>query len=265
MKVLHIWNIAAVPSILSKYLRKKGVISDVIMRKQYDKYGFERIYSDFTINYDVSAEYFYYVALKKSSNYDVLHVHSLDKIVPLLKIYHRKPVVLHYHGTDIRGRGKSVIKTFYRRFSNLLLVSTPDLITDLPSATYLPNPIDTDIFKPDKGCMCEGEALFFLKHPDDEKDLDSVEKIAEERGLTLRVYNRTQGDLLSHIMMPTLYNKYEYFINRVKIQSLSKMALEALACGLKVIKDRAVLSTFPEQHRPYRVIDQLVKLYEDIS
>jgi hypothetical protein len=107
MRVLHVWNPAAVPRILSKYLRIK-VLSDVIMRTPFDRFGFEKAYPENTTCYDISNIKFYFRALKKSKNYDIIHVHSLDKIVPLIKAYTRKPVILHYHETDIRGLGNSI-------------------------------------------------------------------------------------------------------------------------------------------------------------
>lgn len=51
-----------------------------------------------------------------------------------------------------------------------------------------------------------------------------------------------------------MLNRYEYCIDRTSPESLSKTALEALACGLKVIRwDCRVVSGLLGEHRPERV------------
>ena len=67
-------------------------------------------------------------------------------------------------------------------------------------------------------------------------------------------------DLLGHGIpygeMPKVLNRYEYYIDRMSPKSLSKTALEVLACGLKVIRwDGRVVSGLPLEHRPERVAE----------
>jgi len=264
MRVLHVWNVAGVSSVLSKYLRQKGVISDVITRRVFDRSGFEGIYSNFTTSYDVSASRFYMTAVKKAAEYDVIHIHSLDKLTPLMKMRRGKPVVLHYHGTDIRGYGASLQKRIYQWFANRVLVSTSDLLEDLPSATYLPNPVDTELFHPPHKAPTPGSAMFFLKPPDSNAELDLVKVFAEERGLQLHTYSRVAGNSFPHNAMPRLYADHEYFIDCVKLSSLSRMALEALACGVKVWKADKLLTLLPQEHQPDEVVDQLLTIYHDL-
>ena len=53
-----------------------------------------------------------------------------------------------------------------------------------------------------------------------------------------------------------------YYIDRTSPESLSKTALEALACGLKVIRwDGRVVSGLPEDHRPERVAEVVWRIY----
>jgi glycosyltransferase involved in cell wall biosynthesis len=266
MKILHVWNTAAVPSILSKFLRRKGVASDVIMRGAFDRYGFKKFYANCTTNYDVSVMDFFLIALKKASDYDIIHIHSVDKLVPLIKFCHKKPVLLHYHGTDIRGRGRNFIKKVYRSFSNGMLVSTPDLLTDLPKAIHIPNPVDIDLFqRTHRRVDAKGRALFFLKYPDNRVIIDTVKKYAEKKGLKLEIYDRRyQGESILYEKLPQLYNRYEYFIDRIILKDLSKMALEALACGVKVIKDEHILTDLPKSHDPYNVTEKLIVYYKHL-
>jgi hypothetical protein len=266
MRVLHIWNPAAVPSILSKYLRTKGILSDVIMRKSFDGFGFEKAYSENTKYHNVSSLKFYFLALKKSNNYDIIHVHSIDKIVPLIKLYTRKPVLLHYHGTDIRGLGNSILKKTYSRFSDIVLVSTLDLLSDIPSAIYLPNPVDLDLFHDKNKIRKKNSAIFFLTYPDHEGVLKTVNTTVEKMKLNLLVYNRRfKNEKVPYLRMPNLFSSYEYFLDRIILKDLSKTALEALASGVKVIKDDKIFSQIPKEHNPYTVVKRLIDIYEKIS
>ena len=76
-------------------------------------------------------------------------------------------------------------------------------------------------------------------------------------------------DLLGHGIpygeIPKVLNRYEYYIDRMSPKSLSKTALEALACGLKVIRwDGRVVSGLPLEHRPERVADTVWRMYRQI-
>ena len=61
-------------------------------------------------------------------------------------LYPKKPIILHYHGSRIRGKAKERRK--YYQKADSIIVSTSDLLETLPDATYIPNPVDTELFKP---------------------------------------------------------------------------------------------------------------------
>ena len=57
-------------------------------------------------------------------------------------------------------------------------------------------------------------------------------------------------------------NKFEYFIDKHSLGSMSKTGLEALACGLKVVRwDGKVLNKLPKEHEPKNVLQRLAKIY----
>ena len=60
-----------------------------------------------------------------------------------------------------------------------------------------------------------------------------------------------------------MLNRCEYCIDRTSPESLSKTVLEALACGLKVLRwDCSVVSGLPEYYRPERVVRVVWRIYE---
>jgi glycosyltransferase involved in cell wall biosynthesis len=168
MKVLHIWNTAGVASILAKYQAELlGWNTWVLMRLPYDPFCmtlYGELDTDTRNSFMVRALWILKSVLR-SRCYDLIHVHALDKILPILRVlYPQKPIIMHYHGTDIRGKWSERKK--YWRNANLILVSTLDLLTTLPREylqyrriVYLPNPVDTRLFK-SSGQKIPGTALF---------------------------------------------------------------------------------------------------------
>lgn len=257
MKILHIWNTAGVASILAKFMdRIYGTESSVIYRRVFDKFG-HTVYGELL---DCGSKEFVIRALLKSLKYDIIHIHSLDKIVPLVRILNpHKPVVLHYHGSDIRG--KWMIR---RRFWNVpnvtILVSTPDLLDGAPkNVIYLPNPVDTDFFHPDPSIARKPRsALAFRCYIDENK----VKQYAEKHGLELTILERS----FPYLDMPKILNSFEFFIDKTELNSLSKTGLEALACGTKVIRwDGEVVTQLPEEHKPENVVKKLYEIYLRLS
>ncbi|MDG6938157.1 MAG: glycosyltransferase [Nitrososphaerota archaeon] len=101
LRVLHVWNTAGVASVIAKFAdRAFHSESTVITRKAADRTGL----TTYGTAYGDGAARFFLRALRMSGGADVVHVHSLDRVVPWIKRLHRVPVVMHYHGTDIEGR-----------------------------------------------------------------------------------------------------------------------------------------------------------------
>lgn len=253
MRILHVWNTAGVASTIAKFMdRIHGTSSTVMYRRVFDKFGYT-VYGELL---DCGAKEFVIRALLRSLRFDIVHIHSLDNLVPLFRLLNpRKPIVLHYHGSEIRGKW-----AFKKRFWNVpnvtVLVSTPDLLVGAPDhAIYLPNPVDTDIFHPNQGVVRKPRsALAFRCFIDEAK----VRMYAEKHGLELTVLERNYPFL----DMPRLLSSYEYFIDKTELSSLSKTALEALACGTKVIRwDGEVVTQLPEEHRPENVVKKLYEIY----
>ena len=184
LRVLHIHDQAGVACILAKYQRMNNINSKVLSYNTTDKYGILKFYKDYVELVDRSnfAEY----CLSEAKIADVIHIHSAEQLViKIRKTYgNSKKIVLHYHGTDIRGLKKkdkpnsstiqnTITKTkslaakvknrlrlmqmgYYsslrkesQKLANEILVSTPDLLLLLPHAKYLPNPVDVDHFSKD--------------------------------------------------------------------------------------------------------------------
>ena len=167
----------------------------------------------------------------------------------------KKPIILHFHGSDIRGKGVPLI---LRKMANRILLSTPDLKKDCPQGQWLPNPVDTELFKPIPKITRKKKALYFkLSY---EKPSEAIIR-AKKLGIKVDIIDRA----VNYEELPEILSSYEYFLDRYKIESLSKTALEALACGCKVIRwDGKIVTKLPESHKPEKVVEELLKIYSEI-
>ena len=81
--------------------------------------------------------------------YDIYHRHfgrsrlPFNVDVPFLR-WSGKRIIAHYHGDDIRGKRENA---FMKGFAHSKLVSTPDLLTYVPEAVWIPNPMDMSIYE----------------------------------------------------------------------------------------------------------------------
>ena len=102
MKVLHINDQAGVSCILAKYQRINGIESKVLSSNISDKFGILKFYKDY-VNVVNSTKFVDY-CISEAKNADIIHIHSNEALVfKIREIFGIQKIILHYHGTDIRG------------------------------------------------------------------------------------------------------------------------------------------------------------------
>jgi glycosyltransferase involved in cell wall biosynthesis len=298
MRILHIWDQAGVAFVLAKYQRLQGRNSKAIMVREYDKYGIAKFYNQYTI--DATLQDFAQKSLDEAHSADILHVHSRSDMVFKFRneFGNSKKIILHYHGTDIRGIKKqklphrsklsdlAVRAIFtYRRVRDAMLirerihskaqdladaviVSTPDLLPLVSKAIYLPNPIDTDHFSPDKISSARPERAKALTMDTEATDIQLTLRYCKNHNVNLDidVYNRI-GDPIMYEDMPAFLKKYELYVDIRYVdgkilENLSKTALEALACGLEVLDHKLNRwRGLPDEYDPPKIISRLETIY----
>jgi len=289
--VLHIWDQAGVAFILAKFQQINGNESKVIRVKNADKYGIDEFYKKYGLF--VAPEELVYKSIEEARRADVIHIHSLPEMVINIRNIYRgsKIIILHYHGTDIRGFSENNSRTFNlrnilrpknifrkirkrrlhikaQRLADRVIVSTPDLIQLVKGSIFLPNPIDTDHFNkklikqrsPDvyEGILVNSEvtnielAMNYCKH--------------KKINVNIDIYDRTKNPIC-YKDIPNFLKKYDVyidlrFVNRKLLKNLSKTALEALACGLRVLNyNLEYVDNLPSEHYPTNVVTILSSIY----
>jgi hypothetical protein len=288
--VLHIWDQAGVAYVIAKFQQINGNESRVIRVKNSDKYGIDEFYKEYGIF--VTSEELVCKSVEEAKRADIIHIHSLpEMVINIRKTYGKsKIIILHYHGTDIRGfskettkkcdsrsilRPKILIKKVLRkrlhikaqRSADRVIVSTPDLIQLVKGSIFLPNPIDTDHFKRElyvNGPIDKGAVFINSEVTNLELALD----YCRDKGINLKIdiYDRTK-DPINYKDIPNFLKKYDVyidlrFVNRKLLRNLSKTALEALACGLRVLNYKLeYVNSLPAEHCPANVATKLSFIY----
>lgn len=266
MFIIH--DLCGISSIHRVWLKRLfNVDSYVFQRAVSDLGGVSRFYGAGL--YHGKTSKFILRSFYHARRYDLIHIHSLDTLVWLLKRW-RKPIVLEYHGSEIRGNGDE-----HRRWydqADRVLVSTPDLLKDLPKAQWLPNPVDTELFKPMREHN-DNKALYHAKGMCEYgEDYERPFRLAEKHGLDLMVLHK-QAYTIPYEEMPFYLNQFSWFIDvcfypgyMKGTNYLSRTALEALACGLKVVRfDDVVVEGLPTCHKPESVVRELMEVYKELA
>lgn len=263
LKILHIWSCAGISSLIAKYMdRIHGTESDVILTEKWDhlklnKYNTTRM---------KSKPLFGLRALIMARKYDLIHVHYHSIFVSPLKFLYDKPVIIHFHGSDVRQNWGAHMKRIKR--ADRILVSTKDLLEGAPArAIWSPNLVDTRKFRFRGPRLSSQENLAF-----------TFSYGADEEALVIAEYHDLELDIIKgnipHEQIPDLMSKYGFYIEvkrdfkgRLLYDGsiLSKSGLEALAMGLKVVsRNMNTRKGLPEIHRPENVADSLFEIYKEL-
>ena len=249
-------NIAGVASLLIQGLRDRGIKADLIEHIPH-KFAFPQ---DKVVKGSNVRQLLY--LMKICRNYDIIHIHGLPyRLVFYLKLL-RKKVVVHLHG-EIRVLYNKLAVRLALKIADQILISTPDLLKYCREAIWLPNPIDPR-FKP---LSSERHGALYFRHRYEflhgyEPEIlaqEALAKVASTEFLTIMEPG------IPYEKMPEFLNRFEYFVDRFTIPSLSKTALEALACGCKVVSWKGLI-TNPEKiiknHSLQSVTEKLVDIYK---
>ena len=298
LRILHVFDCACVGECMAKNQRRLGYVVEVAkFGADYDGSGMDAYYGTSQIfrpdsvslyhkakkhlpkNYWLrrvlykmwhfypTIQFYFYVA-RHYRKYDVLHIHS---VWPIIFFTPFKKKIIEFHGDDVRHK-----PTFHNRANRFLTseiigvvsrffhvyVSTDDLLNDVKKAVWIPNPVDTDLFTPE--CY-KPEPYTALYCHNWYEDGSHAREYAEKHGLKLKVLERASQEWVKYNDFPNYLGKFEYYIDRVAIHSLSKSALEMLAMGGKVVDWHGeVLQGLPKEHLPENVAKFTISIYKKV-
>jgi hypothetical protein len=294
--VLHIWDQAGVAFILAKFQQINGNESKVIRVKNADKYGIDEFYKEYGLF--VAPEELVNRSIEEARRANVIHIHSLPEMVINIRNTYKesKVIILHYHGTDIRGsednsrifnlrnilgprnlarkiRNRRLhIKA--QRLADRVIVSTPDLIQLVKGSIFLPNPIDTNHFNKklikERSSDANDDVCKGILVNSEVTNVNLAINYCKQKNINLNIdiHDRTKNPIC-YKDIPNFLKKYNVyidlrFVNEKLLKNLSKTALEALACGLRVINyNLEYVDNLPSEHYPMNVITMLSSIYSN--
>jgi len=293
MRILHILDAAGVACIYAKYQRLQGHESKVIWNIDVeDKYGIYDFYKDYVIN--VNRKEFIERCMQEGESADIIHVHGyIDILIKLRKKFHKsKKIILHYHGTDIRGLNKQELphrsrlsdaviklKILYRkmighvkaqRLADAVCVSTPDLLSLVRRGIYVPIPVDTDHFRPNT--IAKGELKDALTINSEVTNIQWALDYCKRShiNLNIEVFDRTKNPIM-YKDIPDFIRGYKTYVdiryvNDTVLENLSSTALQSLASGLKVLDYKLQFRQgLPPEHNAVNVVSQLSGIYKNLN
>lgn len=191
------------------------------------------------------------------SDADIVHAHYL-RFPGYASYLTKKPYIIHCHGSDIRY-GLNGLQRRVNKKAKAVIVSTEPLLSRLPEATWLPNPVGPQFFNQHK--PRNGTVYFrhqYLKDPD-------FQLIEQYYPKPLVIMSRN----VCYEQMPDVLNQFEMLINTPVPDGyrtpLHKVSLEALACGTPVLMHTGeIYKELPVEHRREVVTQKLLAIYDSV-
>ena len=257
--VLHVMNTGGVASVIAKYSDRTGLTkSTVITREALDPAKvttFGKAYPDGRYRFALRT-------LLAATRVDLVHIHSWQNSIPWIKRLARRPVVLTFHGSDIQSTGWQADGGWVE--ADAVSVVNHYLLDEYVTPEHVRvilNAPDTDLFTPE-GQEHKLPAVTLATGADEE-----AKELAKSMNLELDIKGRR-----AFSEMPGMLGSYEWYVDVRKspitkgiIPAISKIAMEALACGTKVLKwDGGILETLPEENRPEIMVQAYQKLYIEV-
>jgi hypothetical protein len=220
---------------------------------------------------DCGAKEFVIRSILHARNSDIIHIHGAIRVFPILRrIFPNKKIIMHYHGTKIRGKWDQ--HEWISEKADMILVSTPDLLEGAPEKTiYLPNIVDQQLIYHISGGISQryNKAFHCIRFA-----RDLAEQYAKGYNLEIDFFDRDLNPL-SHFDFLRKISRYEFVIDvkrefpklgieTKRLDALSLTGLEALALGCKVFRyDGKLLTEFPQNHDVRFVCDKLDRIYRE--
>ncbi|MFW9965144.1 MAG: hypothetical protein ACFFCX_16350 [Candidatus Sifarchaeia archaeon] len=259
MRVLYLWNPAGALVPVADWLLDNGHTARIIMSKEFDLFGNTSI-SPAAIMVNSSKEYWFEV-IHQLLCYHPTHIHvnaSLPSLVLARLLRPSTPIVFQYHGIEVRYR-KSVHEEM--ALADKVIVSTPDLSE---YGEWFDRPVAKMFHY--RGGRKHGTALmfyadFFMK------DLrNEAKKWCDERGFDLTIIERGKHEGIPYLLMPTFLSQFEYFLDFKGYgdpKAISRLAIEAYACGCKIVSDTNPSRVITDYELPKPEI--YINLYKSLS
>ena len=256
-RFLHIFSMAGVAEMMCKY----GAGDAVLQLDSLDPFGFAEHYGVTQRFEDVTSLINEATAI--ADDYDRIIIHDFAEFA-----IHFTPskVILIFHGSKLRSMSQAD-REKYAKFPHY--ITTQDLWDHMPNATYLPNPVDLELFLDDKYEEIEPRTYLCINRSNSRKEIEAT---IRQRYPDIEYFERTSKEFVRYTDMPEYLVQYSDYVDwkfdyshpPKTLPHPSCTGLQALALGLDVhdkdglLLDRNLLIV----HDAKRVTERFIKDYD---
>jgi len=185
---------------------------------------------------------------KLSRDFDVVHLLFLSyyhaTLIPLLKYFDKRRVIVSCLGSDIRTRGLLIaLRKKPLMLVDKILVATPDLLNFVPLGTHaewIVAPLDTEVFRPFRTKLYDklhDGVDYVIFHAPSRPEHKGTEMVFRAYELLKKEYSvkLTATNNIPHVEMPDYYNSVDVVLDEFKYHILCYVSLEGMACEKPVI------------------------------
>ncbi len=265
MRIAEVNDIASVASELANGLRARGHDVNVIQPRLFGgslHWALKPVVSPVRL-----VEWTRLVRHLRAEQYDLIHIHYA--YLGMVGVLGKFPYILHCHGSDIWA-----ITPFTRAITNRALrnaghvfYATPDLAAGVlgqrPYAEFLPNPIDTETFRPLAPCA-GSPAVYIACALDDLKGgpalLEACRLLASERpdikvtaiagGRYTDAFRALPNVTLlprqARADLPAVISSHGIVVGQVNLGAVGMAELEAMSCARPVVCHFSFGDAYPE-------------------
>jgi glycosyltransferase involved in cell wall biosynthesis len=244
--ILHVGETAGVPALLCRGLNDLGHPAEQVVPPVPAPFA-----SDLRKALTVPDRILTARRLVRTARPSILHAHYATSAIWYLD---QSPLVVHCHGTDVRearGLRRRLLEMVFAR-SSLVLYATPDLRRWVPpGSVYLPNPVDTDLFRPEPAQEPDGDVLIFAAATDVkgiDRQVDIVRALRSRRP-QIAITTIDMGDQVGRLEalgvrvvpqlgqqeLPTLIRSHRVVLGQQRLPALGTAELQAMACSRPVV------------------------------
>jgi hypothetical protein len=167
---------------------------------------------------------------RKYYDFDILHSHDSLRLPENVLVHWRGKLIQHYHDPKTTSSLYPVdVPSF---------VSLPSILKAVPNATWLPIPVDTDVFSPQKRVPHDSVRIGYCAQsldPSKQKFIPSREIDSALNRMTTRAEAFPLLNIIQHEQMTDYYGKIDIWVDRVGHGFYGFAAVEAAAMGIPVI------------------------------
>ncbi|HEY4675180.1 MAG TPA: hypothetical protein VIH48_03905 [Candidatus Bathyarchaeia archaeon] len=225
MKILHYQHMG-VGVILTQALRRLGVESHVLSAAPHP-FGFNE---DFLLPRRAKlGRPLRYFDWKRFFKFDILHSHHTGRLPSFVQKHWKSRLIQHYHDPN-------TTKHLYG-YEVPSFVSLPSLLKVVPEATWIPLPVDTARFSPEKLVAHEGVNVGYCAQQVDpvKQPFIPIAEIKSAIEESNKALDRPLEKVMNHNDMESYYALIDIWVDRVGLGFYGFSAIEAAAMGIPVI------------------------------